>query len=247
MELRTVHEVSELTGVSVRALHHYDSIGLLVPSERTAAGYRLYDEDDLMRLQQIMLFRVLEFPLADIRRILESPDFDQGKALEQQIDLLEMRREHLGNLIDLAKAMKAMGVRALSFKAFDTSKLDEYAAQAKASWGETPQWAEYEAKWADKTHADKHAMGERLMGLFVPFGRMAAAGTDPTCEEAQAQVAAIQAFITENAYTCTNEILAHLGRVYGSGGDFTRNINTAAGPGAAEFAAAAVEAFCAGN
>ena len=244
MEYLTVHEVSELSGVSVRALHHYDDIGLLEPSERTQAGYRLYSEDDLMRLHQIMLFRALEFPLADIRCILESPDFDQGRALEQQIELLEMKREHIGNLIDLAKAMKAMGARAMSFKPFDTGKLDEYAAQAKASWGKTPQWAEYEAKWAGKTKEDENAMGERLMELFIPFGRMAEEGADPSCEKAQAQVAAIQSFITQNAYTCTNEILAYLGRAYGSGGDFTRNINAAAGPGAAEFAAAAVEAYC---
>ncbi|MDO4890996.1 MAG: MerR family transcriptional regulator [Coriobacteriaceae bacterium] len=242
--MRTVHEVSELAHVSVRTLHHYDQIGLLKPSARSKSGYRLYSDDDLMRLQQIMLFRELEFPLADIKAILESPDFDQGKALEQQIELLELRREHISNVIDLAKAMKAMGVRALSFKPFDTSKIDEYAAQAKASWGDTPQWTEYQRKWAGKTKEDEAAMGARLMELFVPFGRMAAAGADPSCEEAQAQVARIQAFITENAYTCTNEILAGLGRAYGSGGDFTRNINEAAGPGAAEFAAAAVEAYC---
>ena len=156
-----------------------------------------------------------------------------------------MKRGYVGNLTGLAKAMKAMGVRALGVKPFDTSKLDEYAAQAKASWGETPQWAEYEAKWAGKGKEDGHAMGERLMGMFVPFGRMAADGADPACDEAQAQVTAIQSFITEHAYTCTNEILAHLGRAYGSGGDFTRNINGASGPGAAEFAAQAIEAFCA--
>ena len=241
----TVHEVSELANVSVRTLHHYDDIGLLVPTERSEAGYRLYGEADLMRLHQIMLFRALEFPLADIRRILDSPDYDQGKALEQQIELLEMRREHIGNLIDLARAMKAMGVKCMSFKPFDTSRLDEYAARAKESWGKTPQWAEYEQRWAGRTEQDERDMGERLMGLFVPFGKMAADGADPACEEAQAQVAAIQSFITENAYTCTNEILAHLGRAYGSGGDFTRNINDAAGPGAAEFAAAAVETYCA--
>ena len=245
MGLLTVHEVSELAGTSVRTLHHYDSIGLLVPRERTAAGYRLYGEDDLLRLQQIMLFRALEFPLADIKRILESPGFDQDKALEQQIELLEMKREHIDRLIDQAKALKAKGVGALSFKPFDTSKLDEYAAQAKAAWGETPQWAEYEAKQANKTEEDRHAMGERLMELFIPFGAMAESGADPACEEAQAQVAAIQAFITENAYTCTNEILAHLGRAYGAGGDFTRNIDKAAGPGAAKFASAAIEAYCA--
>lgn len=244
--MKTVHEVSELAHVSVRTLHHYDKIGLLHPSERSDAGYRLYSDDDLARLQQIMLFRELEFPLADIRTILDSPDYDQDKALEQQIKMLELRREHIDSLIDMAKSMKAMGVRAVSFKPFDTSKLDEYAAQAKETWGKTPQWSEYEQKWADRPKEDEVAMGERLMKLFVPFGRMAADGSDPSCEEAQAQVAAIQAFITENAYTCTNEILASLGNAYGSGGDFTRNINAAAGSGAAEFAAAAVSVYCTG-
>lgn len=242
--VRTVHEVSELAHVSVRTLHHYDRIGLLKPSARSKAGYRLYSDEDLVRLQQIMLLRELEFPLADIRAILDSPGFDQDKALEQQIELLELRREHIGNLIEMAKAMKTMGVEALSFKPFDTSKLDEYAAQAKASWGETPQWAEYEQKRTGRTKEDEVAMGERLMKLFVPFGQMSAEGTDPASEAAQAQVAKIQAFITENAYTCTNEILASLGRAYGNGGEFTRNINESAGPGAAEFAAAAVDVYC---
>ena len=244
--MKTVHEVSELAHVSVRTLHHYDQIGLLQPSARSEAGYRLYSDEDLARLQQIMLFRELEFPLADIRAILDSPDYDQGRALEQQIELLELRREHIDNLIDMAKTMKTMGARALSFKPFDTSKLDEYMAAAREAWGKTPQWAEYEQKWAGKTKEDEAVMGERLMRLFVPFGKLAAEGADPACKEAWAQVAAIQAFITENAYNCTNEILAGLGRAYGSGGDFTRNINEAAGPGAAEFAAAAIEAYCAG-
>ena len=138
-----------------------------------------------------------------------------------------------------------MGARALGFKPIDADKLEELADKAKASWGDTPQWAEYEAKWAGRAKEEKEAMGERLLGLFVPFGCMAAEGTEPSCDEAQAQVAAIQRFITENAYTCTNEIFASLGRAYGSGGDFTRNINAAAGPGAAEFAAAAIELYCA--
>ena len=149
--MKTVHEVSELAHVSVRTLHHYDQIGLLQPSARSEAGYRLYSDEDLARLQQIMLFRELEFPLADIRAILDSPDYDQGRALEQQIELLELRREHIDNLIDMAKTLKTMGARALSFKPFDTSKLDEYMAAAREAWGKTPQWAEYEQKWAGKT------------------------------------------------------------------------------------------------
>lgn len=140
--------------------------------------------------------------------------------------------------------MKTIGARALNFEAFDTSKLDEYASQAEASWGNTPQWEEYKQKAAGRTKGEEMAMGEQMLALFVPFGRMAAEGADPACDEAQEQVGAIQAFISQNFYTCTNEILSQLGRAYGAGGDFTRNINAAAGPGAAEFAAQAVEMYC---
>ena len=109
--MMTVHEVSKLTGVSVRALHHYDKLGLLKPVAVTEAGYRLYDESSLIRLQSILLFRELQFPLKDIGRILDSPTFDRNKALDQQIHLLELQREHIDNLIDLAKGMRLMGVK----------------------------------------------------------------------------------------------------------------------------------------
>ena len=89
----TVHQVSELAGVSIRTLQYYDSIGLLPASDYTEAGYRLYDDAALERLQQIMLFRELEFPLQEIREIISSPDFDRAKALEQQISLLKLKKE----------------------------------------------------------------------------------------------------------------------------------------------------------
>ena len=91
--MRTVNEVSKLTGISVRTLHHYDEIGLLRPTEVTEAGYRLYDDIALERLQHILLFKELEFPLKDIKKILDSSDFDRNKALEQQIELLTMKME----------------------------------------------------------------------------------------------------------------------------------------------------------
>ena len=83
--MMTVNEVSKLTGVSIRALQYYDAIGLLPPAGYTEAGYRLYDDAAMERLQQILLFRELEFPLKEIKRILDSPNFDRSKALEQQI------------------------------------------------------------------------------------------------------------------------------------------------------------------
>ena len=124
--MRTVHEVSELTGVSIRTLQYYDRIGLLHPAEYTEAGYRLYDDTALETLQQILLFRELEFPLKDIRRIIQSPSFDRQKALDQQIGLLELKKERLDNLIALARGIKTTGVKTkMDFSAFDTKKMDE--------------------------------------------------------------------------------------------------------------------------
>ena len=153
--MMTVKEVSRLTGVSIRALQYYDRIGLFHPSGHTEAGYRLYDEADLETLQQILLFRELEFPLKDIRKIIRSPGFDRSKALDQQIGLLKLKKEHIENLIDLAERIKETEVGTLSFDAFDTGKLEKYAAQAKASWGATPAYQEYEKKSKNRTEEEK--------------------------------------------------------------------------------------------
>lgn len=120
--MRTIKEVSRLAGVSIRTLHYYDSIGLLSPEKETESGYRLYDDTDLERLQQILLFRELQFPLKEIKGILDSPGFDKKKALEQQIKLLELKKEHLENLIDFARGIIMIGVRPLEFSVFDTKK-----------------------------------------------------------------------------------------------------------------------------
>ena len=141
--MKTVHEVSELTGISIRALQYYDQIGLLSPAERTEAGYRLYDDAALEKLQQILLFRSLEFKLQDIKSIMDDPAFDRARALEDQIALLEMRKRHIEGLIRLAQSMKKKGMNPLSFAEFDTKKMDAYAAEAKARWGKTKEYQEF--------------------------------------------------------------------------------------------------------
>jgi len=117
--LNTVKEVSRLTGVSVRTLHHYDAIGLLKPTRVTDAGYRLYDDTALARLQTILLFRELQFPLKEIKEILDSPGFDPRDALEQQIRLLELQRQHLDTLISHARKIQTTGVTFMDFSPFD--------------------------------------------------------------------------------------------------------------------------------
>lgn len=131
--MKTVNEVSKCTGVSIRTLQYYDKIGLLHPTMYTESGYRLYDDTALELLQQILLFRELEFPLKEIKRILNSPDFDRNLALQQQITMLEMKKEHLEDLIDFAREIQRTGVRTIDFTVFDTKTFDEYAKQAKAA------------------------------------------------------------------------------------------------------------------
>ncbi len=240
--MMTVHEVSRLTGVSIRTLQYYDRIGLLHPAGHTEAGYRLYDDTDLETLQQILLFRELEFSLKDIKAIIERPDFDKSKALEQQIELLKLKKEHLDNLIDLAAGIKLLGVKYMNFSAFDRSKLDEYAAQAKASWGDTPAWKEFEMKSKGRTNEEDKLLGDRCMLIFKQFGKIK--DSDPASDEAQSLVKKLQSFITENFYTCTNEILKGLGKMYSSGGDFTKSIDESAGEGTALFVDKAIEIYC---
>lgn len=238
----TIGEMSRISGVSVRTLHHYDHIGLLKPVSVTESGYRIYDDSALQRLHTILLFRELEFPLRDIKRILDQPDFDPIDALDSQITLLTMRREHIDNLILLARGLKTKGLKHMDFSAFDTRKLDDYAAQAKAAWGKTDAWKESETRDASRTRDDRERLARDMMNLFADYGRRR--GIDPACGEAQAMVQQLRDFITANFYNCTPAILRYLADMYDGGGDFTRSINHAGGPGTAAFIAQAVRIYC---
>lgn len=241
--MMTVKKVSDLTGVSVRTLQYYDKIGLLSPSELTDAGYRLYDDTALERLQQILLFRELEFPLKEIKAILDSPNFDSKKALSQQIELLELKKQHLENLINFARGIKMIGVRAVDFSAFDRTKIDEYAKKAREQWSDTDAYKEFIEKTKDRTQEEDELLAEGFMSLFVEFGAMK--NESPDSDKVQLQVKKIQDYITEHLYTCTDTILASLGKMYAGGGELTDNIDNSCGNGTAAFVAKAIEYYCA--
>ncbi len=242
--MMTVHEVSRLTGVSIRTLQYYDRIGLLPPAEYTEAGYRLYDDTALETLQQILLFRELEFPLKEIRQIIQSPAFNRGRALEQQIELLELKKERLDRLIALARGIQTTGVtNHMDFSAFDTKKLEEYTARAKEAWGETPAYREFEQKAKGRTDTETAELNRQMMAIFADFG--AIRDTDPAGEAAQALVRRLQDFISAHYYNCTGQILSGLGQMYAAGGEMTENIDRAGGKGTAEFSAKAIAVYCA--
>lgn len=120
--MKTVKEVSEITGVSIRTLRYYDEIGLLKPSALTEAGYRLYDNRAVGRLQEIMFFRELEIPLVDIREILENPDYDREQTLRMQKSLLEQKRNRLNGIIELITDIMK-GDNTMSFEAFNKDEI----------------------------------------------------------------------------------------------------------------------------
>lgn len=240
--MKTVKEVSRLTGVSVRTLHHYDAISLLKPTRVTETGYRLYDDTALRRLQAILLFRELQFPLKEIKEILDTPGFDPMDALEQQIHLLELQRTHLDNLISHARQIQKTGVLNMDFSAFDTAEMDRYAAEAKAKWGKTDAYREYEQKTSGQTSAQTQSTADAFMSIFAEFGTIR--HLSPASEESQALVARLQSFITEHYYTCTRQILRGLGQMYLAGGSMTENIDKAGGEGTAAFVHNAIAFYC---
>ena len=238
--MMTVNEVSKLTGVSIRALQYYDKIGLLKPAEHTESGYRLYDDTALERLQQILLFKELEFPLKDIKEIIDSPDFDRNKALAQQIELLTLKKEHLENLISLARVIKLYGGKYMNFAAFDTKKIDEYMKRAKEQWGNTPEYKEYEEK--KLTDEEKEGVVAGLIKIFEDFGKIK--DKAPDSKEAHKLVERLQAYLDKNFYKCSCEMLLNLGKMYAGGGEFTENINSYGGDGTADFVYKAIKSFC---
>ena len=239
----SVKEMSERSGVSVRTLHHYDQIGLLRPAQVTEAGYRLYDENCLRRLHTILIYRELQFPLKEIRRMLDSPDYDPEEGLRQQIQLLEQQYKHIGRLIALAYDIQKNGVSEMDFKAFDKTEMEQYKEEAKARWGNTDAYREYAQRVLQKTDKEIHQDGEKLMQALMALAELKA--HQPAEELVQQKVKALQQCMTANYYTCTDEILAALGEMYVDNVRFTKNIDQSFGVGSALFIRDAIRCYCA--
>ena len=167
--MKTVKDVSEITGVSIRTLRYYDEIGLLKPTELTEAGYRLYDNKALEKLQEIMFFRELEIPLADIKEMMENPDYDREQALSAQKTLLEHKRNRLNGIIELI-ADVTKGVNTMSFEAFnneDVQKIIDHTLSCMSKESIDMQVEEYGSMEKYKEHlvsgfANEQAMADLL-------------------------------------------------------------------------------------
>ncbi|MDP3446977.1 MAG: MerR family transcriptional regulator [Eubacteriales bacterium] len=240
----SIGALSRLSGVSVRALHHYDQIGLLQPSEVAESGYRYYDSAAIERLWQILFYRELDFPLNEISQILSSPAFDRERALTEHRSLLLQKRERLDRLIELvSNAMK--GETTMEFQPFDTSEIDalreQYAEEAKARWGNTEAYRESTKRAAKWTEADKARLQKQSDEIFSAFAALV--GTGSADARVQALVTRWKAFISERYYNCTDEILAGMGQMYVADERFTKNIDKY-GAGTAKLMSEAIAVYC---
>lgn len=240
--MRTVKDVSKLTGVSVRTLHYYDAIGLLTPTKVTDAGYRMYDDTALSRLQSILLFRELQFPLKEIKEFLDSPDFNQEETIAQQIKLLELQYKHIGELISFAREIQTKGVKTMNFEVFDTNEIEQYKAEVKSKWGNSKAYQEYEQRVVSHSEHNDSKFINEIMSLFTDLGVMKQ--LPPTDKAVQEKIAALQAYINENFYTCSNDILKELGEMYVCDDRFKKNIDRFGGEGTAKFVREAIFVYC---
>lgn len=243
----TVRQVAEQSGVSVRTLHYYDEIGLLPPSSVTESGYRLYDEKALARLQQILLFRELDFPLKDILAIMQHPGYDQNEALERHRKLLQLRRCRLDRLISLVDNL-LQGGNTVSFKEFDSTEImstqKQYAEEVKTRWGNTPAYEESHKKTSGYDKEAWAGIAAEAQTIWRAFA--AHMNEDPGSLAVQKLVADWQAHITKYYYECTNEILAGLGVMYTADERFRQNIDRC-GEGLAAFMSRAIQVYTANN
>lgn len=242
-----VGEVAALAGVTVRTLHHYDRIGLLSPSGRTAAGYRQYSPADLDRLHQVLLYRELGFALEEVATLLDDPSADPAEHLRRQHRLLRDRLDRTSAMVAaVEKEMEArnMGISLTPeerFEVFGDWLPEEYAAEAEQKWGQTDAWAQSQQRTRAMTKEDWLRVKAESDDVEARFAAALRSGVPADSEQAMDLAEEHRQQISRNFYDCSVEIHAGLGRMYVEDQRFTAYYERIA-PGLAQYVSTAVQA-----
>lgn len=241
----TISEMAKLARISVRTLHYYDEIGLLKPSEiNSETGYRLYDEESIVKLQQILFYKELDFSLKEIKVMMEADDYDINWALESQKNLLKLKRQRLDRLINLL-TKQLEGEITMDFKEFDMKDIEvakeKYAEEVKTRWGQSDAYKESQEKTAKYSKEDWAKISQEMDDLLKAFSeKVDCEASDPAV---QGLVKKWQAFITSYYYECSDDILAGLGQMYGADERFIQNMDKFK-MGTAMLISQAIEVYC---
>jgi DNA-binding transcriptional MerR regulator len=235
-----VGKVAELAGVTVRTLHHYDEIGLLSPGERTSAGYRRYGERDLERLEQILYYRELGFPLEEIAAILDDPAADAGTHLRRQHRLLTERVERLQKMVtavEYAMEARQMGIQLTPeerFEVFGENDPEQYAAEAEQRWGETDAYRESQRRAQRYTKEDWLAIQAEAARTTESLAAALRSGAPADGAEAMDLAEAHRRHISRWFYDCGYDMQKGLAEMY-IGDERYRATYEGAAPGLAEY------------
>ncbi|HEY0251372.1 MAG TPA: MerR family transcriptional regulator [Kofleriaceae bacterium] len=235
----TVGELAKLTGITVRTLHHYDEIGLVQPSARSDAGYRLYGEADVRKLQRVLVYRELGLPLDEIAGVIESAD--ARAVLEKHREMLIEKRARLDAMIrSLDAALRHEGD---TMSATDVTEMfdgfDEHADEAKARWGDTPAYAESARRTKHYGPTEWEAIKREGEAVYQRFAELLHEGAPPSDARVQGVVAAHRAHIDRWFYPCSIAMQRNLAALYVGDPRFAANLDKIA-PGLAAFVHAAI-------
>lgn len=243
----TVSQAAEMAHVTVRALHHYDEIGLLIPSQRSKSGYRLYDEADLQRLHQILLFRQLGFTLDRIREVLDDPDDDRRTALATQRELLLQQSRRTNALIRaLDRALDAldrggsMDTKKM-FDGFEDFDPSQYEEEARERWGDTAAYAESTRRTSRYTKQDWVQIKAEADGVMTRMAELMEAGHAPDTAPAMDVAEQHRLHIDRWFYPCSHHFHSSLADMYTADPRFTSTFEKRA-TGLAGYMQAAIKA-----
>lgn len=241
----SISEMARLSGVSIRTLHYYDEIGLLKPSEVSAEnGYRYYDELGMERIQQILFYRELDFPLKEIQKIMNASGYNKQEALKKQRELLLMKQKRIERLLSLLEE-NLKGDRMMSFQEFDNTELEaakkKYAKEVEERWGNTEAYKENQTKTSQYGKEEWNATQGKMDAMIEKFAGHV--GEEPASAEVQALVREWQQLITDNWYECSREILAGLGQMYIADERFCTNMDRYK-EGTAKLVSEAIAIYC---
>ncbi|KEJ00328.1 MerR family transcriptional regulator [Clostridium botulinum A2B7 92] len=246
-----IKEVADMAGISVRMLHHYDKIGLLDPESVSAAGYRLYSDENLDRLQQILFFKELNFPLQEIKIILDSPNFDKKEALKVHRQLLLEKKIRLEKIIQsVDKTISSMEGefkmdKKETLNVFSMIEIEEhqkkYSEEVKEKYGNTSAYKESNKKTSKYTKEDWSNIMKGWDEIFKKLANLM--DKNPDDEEVQESVHQLREHISKNFYDCTPEIFRGLGELYVNDERFTANIDKYK-TGLSKFVKEAINVYC---
>lgn len=248
-----INEISQLAGVSVRTLHHYDKIGLLVPDKQISNGYRIYTQDHVKRLQDIIFFKTLGFKLSEIGEMLTLDGYDRLFILNKHKSAIELRMNHLKKVleaidktIDDEKGDYKMSDKE-RFESFDMDAIDKhreaYKEETEAKYGGTDAYKQSQKKTKGYKKEDWKRVTEESNTIYKAFYELKNMGVPASDEKATELVVAWQDYITRNFYDCSKEILSGLADMYVMDQRFKDNID-ANGEGIAQYMHDSIKYFC---